>query len=380
MAKQDYYQVLGVPKNASEEELKKAYRRLAMKYHPDRNAGNDAEERFKEINEAYTILSDPQKRAAYDQFGHEGVDPSMGGGSGFSGGGFSGGFGDFADIFESVFGGGAKRGGNSSSNRAFRGSDLRYDLTLTLEEAVSGIETKIRIPTHVVCQTCNGSGSKPGTSPVTCSRCRGTGQIQMSQGFFSVRQTCPSCRGAGKRIEDPCPTCYGQGRVQESKTLLVNVPAGVDNGDRIRLSGEGEAGINGGPAGDLYVQVTVKPHDIFTREDNHLSCEVPINIVTAALGGELEVPTLTGKVTLKIPPETQTGKVFRIRGKGVKPVRGGPLGDLHCRVVVETPINLTVKQKELLREFSVTMQERNQHNPKEKSWLDNVKKFFENMT
>ncbi len=374
MPKKDYYQVLGVSKNASDDELKKAYRRLAMKYHPDRNTEDkDAEERFKEVGEAYTVLSDPQKRAAYDQFGHEGVDPSMGGGGG---GGFSGGgFGDFADIFESVFGGGA-RCSSSDNNRAFRGSDLRYDLSLPLEEAVAGVETKIRIPTHTVCKTCKGSGSKPGTTPVSCTRCHGTGQIQMSQGFFSVRQTCPNCRGLGKRIEDPCPTCYGQGRVQESKTLLVNVPAGVDNGDRIRLSGEGEAGMNSGPPGDLYVQITVKPHDIFVREDNHLSCEVPISIVTAALGGEIEVPTLNGRVTLKIPAETQTGKVFRIRGKGVKPVRGGPVGDLHCRIVVETPINLTIKQKELLHELAVTMQERNQHNPKESSWLDSVKNFL----
>jgi len=373
MSKKDYYQVLGVSKNASDDELKKAYRRLAMKYHPDRNTEDkDAEERFKEVGEAYTVLSDPQKRAAYDQFGHEGVDPSMGGGGGFTGGGF----GDFADIFESVFGGGARRNSGSDGNRAFRGADLRYDLNLPLEEAVAGVETKIRIPTHTVCKTCKGSGSKPGTVPVSCTRCHGTGQIQMSQGFFSVRQTCPNCRGLGKRIEDPCPTCYGQGRVQESKTLLVNVPAGVDNGDRIRLSGEGEAGMNGGPSGDLYVQITVKPHDIFVREDNHLSCEVPINIVTAALGGEIEVPTLNGRVTLKIPAETQTGKVFRIRGKGVKPVRGGPIGDLHCRIVVETPINLTTKQKELLQELAVTMQERNQHNPKESSWLDSVKNFL----
>jgi molecular chaperone DnaJ len=376
MSKRDYYQVLGVQKNASEDELKKAYRRLAMKYHPDRNPDDkQAEDHFKEIKEAYEILSDPQKRTAYDQFGHAGVDTSMGGGgSGF--GGF-GGFGDIGDIFESVFGGSGFR--NGGGNRAFRGSDLRYDLSLSLEEVVAGTEVKIRVPTHIVCSTCDGTGAKPGTSPTACRRCGGQGQVRITQGFFSVQQTCPTCRGSGKIIPEPCSPCRGTGRTQEHKTLSVKIPPGVDTGDRIRLSGEGEAGMNSGPAGDLYVQINVRPHPIFVREDNHLFCEVPISIVTAALGGELEAPTLDGRVVLKIPPETQTGKVFRIRGKGVKPVRGGPSGDLHCRVVIETPINLTVRQKELLKDFEKSMRGSKRHSPKQSSWLDGVKKFFEDM-
>lgn len=370
MSKRDYYQILGVQKNASDDELKKAYRRLAMKYHPDRNPGDkQAEETFKEVKEAYEMLSEPQKRAAYDQFGHAGVDPSMGGG-----GGFSGSF-DFGDIFESVFGGGARGG-----SRVFRGADLRYDLNLSLEEVVSGTEVKIRIPTQVTCASCHGSGAQPGTNPKTCPRCGGAGQIRITQGFFSVQQTCPSCRGSGKIIPNPCNSCRGTGRVQDHKTLSVKVPAGVDSGDRIRLAGEGEAGVNGGPPGDLYVQINVRSHPIFARESTHLFCEVPISIITAALGGELEAPTLEGRVILKIPPETQTGKVFRIRGKGVKSVRGGQPGDLHCKVVVETPINLTAHQKDLLREFEKSMREGStRHSPKESSWLDGVKKFFEDM-
>jgi len=374
MAKSDYYQVLNVQKNASEDELKKAYRRLAMKYHPDRNPDNkQAEEQFKEIKEAYEILSDPQKRAAYDQFGHAGVDATIGGG-GFGGGGFSG-FGDIGDIFESVFGGGSRSGGQ----RVYRGGDLRYDLSLSLEEVVTGTEVKIRIPTQVSCHTCNGSGAKPGSRPKACPRCGGQGQVRITQGFFSVQQTCPNCRGTGEIIQSPCPKCHGKGRIQEHKSLSVKVPPGVDSGDRIRLSGEGEAGVNGGPPGDLYVQINVRPHSIFTREDNHLFCEVPISIVTASLGGELEAPTLNGRVMLKIPPETQTGKQFRIRGKGVKPVRGGVTGDLHCRVVVETPVNLTSQQKEQLKEFGESMHQNKRHSPKQSSWLDGVKKFFEDM-
>jgi molecular chaperone DnaJ len=369
MSKRDYYQVLGVPKNASEDELKKAYRRLAMKYHPDRNQDDkNAEERFKEVKEAHEILSDPQKRAAYDQFGHAGIEGAMGGG----GSGF-GGFGDIGDIFESVFGGGFR---GTGGQRAFRGADLRYDLTLSLEEVVAGTEVKIRVPTQVVCERCHGTGAKPGTSPKTCPTCGGQGQVRVTQGFFSVQQTCPNCRGAGQIISEHCPSCHGNGRVQQHKTLSVKVPAGVDSGDRIRLSNEGEAGVNGGPPGDLYVQIHVRSHPIFTREDNHLSCEVPISIITAALGGELEAPTLDGRVVLKISPETQTGRVFRIRGKGVKPVRGGLAGDLHCRVVVETPINLTPVQKELLREFEKTMDKSKRHSPKQSSWLDAVKKFL----
>lgn len=371
--KRDYYQVLGVPKNATEDEIKKAYRRLAMKYHPDRNPDGDskAEEQFKEAKEAYEILSEPQKRAAYDQFGHAGVDPNLASGAGT-------GFGDIGDIFESFFGAGMR--GGAGGNRTYRGADLRYDLTLSLEEAVAGTEVKIRIPTQVSCDHCHGNGASPGTSPQTCSRCGGYGQIRMSQGFFSVQQTCGTCRGTGKIITNPCPKCHGTGRVQEHKTLSVKVPAGVDTGDRIRLSGEGEAGTNNAPSGDLYVQINVRNHPIFTREDNHLFCEVPIDIVTAALGGELEVPTLNGRVTLKILPETQTGKVFRIRGKGVKPVRGGLPGDLHCRVNVETPVKLTTYQKELLKELQKSMLEgSSQHSPQASSWLDKVKKFFEDM-
>jgi len=377
MSKRDYYEVLGVSRNASEAELKKAYRRLAMKHHPDRNAGDkarEAERSFKEAKEAYEILSDPQKRAAYDQFGHAGVEQGMGGGPGpgFGGGSFSDIFGDvFGDIF------GARTGGG---RRAYRGADLRYNLQLTLEEAVAGTTSAIRVPVLVECHTCGGSGANKGSKPETCSTCGGHGQVRMQQGFFSVQQTCPRCHGQGKVITDPCPTCRGQGRIQDEKTLSVKVPAGVDTGDRIRLAGEGEAGEKGGPPGDLYVQVAVKPHSIFQREESHLFCEVPIGFVTAALGGELEVPTLDGKLMLKIPPGTQSGKTFRLRGRGVKPVRGGPQGDLLCKVMVETPVNLTERQKELLQEFAETMEAGGKkHSPHSTSWLDGVKKFFEGM-
>jgi molecular chaperone DnaJ len=380
MAKRDYYEVLGVNKNASEPEIKKAYRRLAMKYHPDRNAGDtspDAEQNFKEAKEAYEILSDPQKRSAYDQFGHAGVDPSMGAGPGGFGGAGGASFSDiFGDVFGDIFGGG--RGGGGS--RVHRGADLRYNLQLSLEDAVAGTTVKIRVPTMVVCDTCGGSGAKKGSSPKTCDTCAGHGQVRMQQGFFSVQQTCPRCHGKGTVIDDPCPSCQGQGRVQEHKTLSVKVPPGVDSGDRIRLAGEGEAGESGGPPGDLYVQVAVKPHEIFTREDSHLFCEVPISFVIAALGGELEVPTLHGKVMLKIPSGTQTGRMFRMRGKGVKPVRGGPVGDLLCRVLVETPVKLTSEQEGLLRKFDETMKKGGaKHSPHSTTWVDGVKKFFESM-
>lgn len=371
MSKRDYYEVLGVPRNASEADIKKAYRRLAMKYHPDRNPGPEGEQKFKEAKQAYEILTDARKRSAYDQFGHAGVDAEGGFGQGPGGG-----FGDiFGDVFGDIFGGG--RGGG---RRVHRGADLRYDLNLSLEDAVAGKEVKIRIPTLVECHHCGGTGAKPGTKPRTCTTCNGLGQVRMQQGFFSIQQTCPQCRGTGTRIEDPCVHCRGQGRVQEQKTLSVKVPPGVDTGDRIRLAGEGEPGEQGGPPGDLYVQIAVERHPIFTREDNHLFCEVPIGFVTAALGGEMEVPTLDGKVMLKIPGGTQTGKMFRIRGKGVKPVRGGVIGDLICRVLVETPVNLTERQKELLREFdeSVTAGG-DKHSPQSHSWLDGVKGFFEKM-
>lgn len=372
MAQRDYYEVLGVAHNASEAEIKKAYRRLAMKHHPDRNPGDAvAEEHFKEAKKAYEVLSDAQKRAAYDQFGHAGVDAAAGGPGGFGGANFSDIFGDvFGDIFSNMRGGGA--------SQSYRGADLRYTLELTLEEAVFGTTAKIRLPTLVTCEVCEGSGAKKGTRPITCPTCNGIGQVRMQQGFFSIQQTCPRCHGRGVIIPEPCTACHGSGRVEEQKTLSVKVPAGVDNGDRIRLSGEGEAGEKGGLPGDLYVQIRVKPHAIFTREDNNLYCEVPISFTTAALGGELEVPTLDSRVTLKIPAETQTGKVFRIRGKGVKPVRGGMTGDLLCRVVVETPVNLTRAQKELLERFAETMEEGGQHHaPQERGWLDGVKKFFE---
>ncbi len=376
MAKRDYYEILGVSRNVSEIELKKAYRKLAMKYHPDRNTENreEAEEKFKEVKEAYEVLSDAQKRAAYDQFGHAGVDSSAGGGNY--------GPGNFSDIFDSVFGdifGGAARGA-SGGRRVYRGSDLAYDLEMALEEAVAGNTVKIRVPTWKSCTTCGGSGARKGTVPTTCPTCHGHGQVRMSQGFFSVQQTCPDCRGTGQIIREPCPDCHGQGKKRDHKTISVKVPPGVDTGDRIRLAGEGEPGENGGPPGDLYVNIRVKEHPIFKREDADLYCEVPIGFVTAALGGELEVPTLDGKVSLKIPAETQSGKVFRLRGKGVKTVRSNHTGDLLCKVVVETPVNLTARQKELLREFEASMQEGGKrHSPQESSWLDRVKGFFEDL-
>jgi molecular chaperone DnaJ len=377
MSKRDYYEVLGASKNASEAELKKAYRRAAQKYHPDRNPDDkESLEKFKECKEAWEVLSDSQKRAAYDQFGHAGVDPSMrGGGPGAAG---AGSFNDiFGDVFGDIFGGG--RGGRGGQ-RVYRGSDLRYNLELSLEDAVAGTDVKIRIPTQVSCTDCGGSGAKKGSEPKTCTTCGGHGQVRMQQGFFSLQQTCPHCQGSGTVISDPCNTCHGKGRVQERKTLSVKVPAGVDSGDRIRLAGEGEAGESGGPAGDLYVQIQVKEHPIFRRDENNLHCEVPISFVTAALGGELEVPTLNGRVNLKIPAETQTGRMFRIRGKGVKPVRGGAVGDLLCRVSVETPVNLTRRQKELLQELSSEMESGGRHHsPQASSWLDGVKKFFDSL-
>ncbi len=380
MAKEDYYKLLGIEKNASEAEIKKSYRRMAMKFHPDRNKDNpeQAEGKFKSIKEAYEVLSDPKKRAAYDQFGHAGVDQMGGGGPG----GFGGGAADFGDIFGDVFGDifGGGRGGGGRSN-VQRGADLRYNLELTLEEAVGGTEATVKVPVLVTCGECKGSGAKKGSSPVTCSTCHGQGQVRMQQGFFSVQQSCPTCHGTGKQIKDPCRKCHGQGRVQETKTLNVKVPAGVDTGDRIRLAGEGEAGANGGPSGDLYVQVQVKEHAIFTREEAHLYCEVPINFPTACLGGELEVPTLNGKVKLKIPAETQTGKLFRLRGKGVKPVRGGAVGDLLCRVQIETPVHLTKEQNELVEKLRDSLSGGGKHHsPQEHSWTDGVKSFFDKLT
>jgi molecular chaperone DnaJ len=379
MSKRDFYEILGVQKNATEAEIKKAFKRLAMKYHPDRNPDDKtAEEKFKEAKEAYDVLSDAQKRAAYDQFGHAGVDQSMGGGPG---GGFGGGNGNFSDIFGDVFGdifgGGGGRGGGGQ--RVYRGADLRYNLELSLEDAVNGTTVKIRVPTLVACEECGGSGAKKGSSPTTCPTCHGQGQVRMQQGFFSLQQTCPRCQGNGQIISDPCNSCHGEGRIEKQKTLSVKVPAGVDNGDRIRLSGEGEAGENGGPAGDLYVQISVREHPIFKRDGSDLYCEVPIGFTTAALGGELDVPTLNGRVKLKVPDESQTGKLFRLRGKGVKSVRGSQVGDLLCRVIVETPVNLNNKQKELLREFDKSTKGNGKHSPAHHSWLDKVKSFFDDM-
>ncbi|WP_435104404.1 molecular chaperone DnaJ [Arhodomonas sp. AD133] len=377
MAKRDYYEVLGVSRNASDSDIKKSYRRMAMKYHPDRNPGDeDAEQRFKEVKEAYEILGDSQKRAAYDQFGHAGVDPNagMGAGAGFGGGGAS--FSDiFSDVFGDIFGGGGPGGG-----RVYRGADLRYTLELSLEDAVFGTETDIEVPTLVDCETCSGSGAAKGSSPETCPTCHGHGDVRVQQGFFSIQQTCPRCRGAGTIVTNPCGDCGGNGKVQQSKTLSVKIPAGVDTGDRIRLNGEGEPGEHGGPPGDLYVQVAVKPHPIFKRDGSDLRCEIPVAMPTAALGGELEVPTLDGRVNLRVPAGTQSGKIFRVRGKGVKPVRGGPPGDLLCRVTVETPVNLTSRQKELLEELADTLERGGEkHNPRGSSWVDSVKSFFENM-
>jgi molecular chaperone DnaJ len=375
MSKRDYYEILGVAKNASEADLKKAYRRMAQKHHPDRNPDDkSAEEKFKEAKEAHEILSDAQKRAAYDQFGHAGVDPSAAGGAGFGGSNFSDVFGD---VFGDIFGGGGHGGGGQ---RVYRGADLRYNLDLSLEDAVHGTNVKIRVPTLMKCKSCNGSGAKKGSSPVTCTTCGGNGQVRIQQGFFSLQQTCPQCHGSGSIIKDPCGSCHGQGRIKEQKTLSVKIPAGVDTGDRIRLSGEGEAGESGGPSGDLYVQVKVQPHSIFSREERDLYCEVPISFTAAVLGGELDIPTLEGRVKLKIPAETQTGKVFRLRGKGVKSVHGGGVGDLLCKVEVETPVNLSREQRALLEEFQRSMEAgEGKHSPRSHSWFNGVKKFFDDM-
>jgi molecular chaperone DnaJ len=375
MAKRDFYEVLGVARDASEDDIKKAYRKLAMKFHPDRNPDDkSAEEKFKEAKEAYEILTDASKRAAYDRFGHDGVDPQRG-----AGGGGGAGFGNFADafgdIFGDIFGGGGGRGGNRSG--VYRGADLRYDLEITLEQAARGTETRIRIPSTESCTVCHGTGAKPGTQPKTCPTCNGAGQVRVSQGFFSIQQTCPACHGAGKVNSDPCTSCHGAGRHKTQKTLSVKIPAGVDEGDRIRLSGEGEPGVNGGPAGDLYVQMKVKEHPVFQRDGNDLHCEMPVSFTTAALGGEIELPTLDGSAQIRIPAETQSGKTFRLRGKGIKGLRASQPGDLYCHVAIETPVNLTDRQRELLREFeSLTAKGGDRHNPRSKSWVDRVRAFF----
>jgi molecular chaperone DnaJ len=345
-----------------------------MKFHPDRNPNDaEAEDKFKEAKEAYEVLTDSQKRAAYDQFGHAGLDAARGGGPGFNPGDA---FGDiFGDVFGDIFGGGRRNRGG-----AFRGADLRYELALDLEQAVFGTTAEVEFPSVVECKECAGSGSEPGHDPQTCDTCGGAGQVRISQGFFTVQQTCPRCKGRGTVVTQPCPSCSGQGRTREIRKLSVKVPAGVDTGDRIRLPGEGEAGRQGGPRGDLYVEVVVREHPIFERDGAHLSCEVPVSFTTAALGGSIEVPTLDGHATIKVPAETQSGRVFRLRDKGVRPVRGGATGDLFCRVVIETPVDLTAEQKQMLRDFEVSLTgDPTRHHPRERSWLDGVKRFFENI-
>ena len=371
--KKDYYKVLDVPKTATEADIKKAYRRLAMKYHPDRNPGDhEAEERFKEAKEAYEVLTDAQKRAAYDQYGHAGVEAAAAGARGRANAADA-----FSDIFGDVFGdifGAARRGAHA---QVFRGADLRYELELDLHEAVFGHTVEIEVPKLVECETCHGSGAAKGSNPQTCETCGGSGQVRISQGFFQLQQTCPKCRGAGTIIRNPCDSCFGQGRVRRTRKLSVKIPPGVDSGDRIRLAGEGEAGRNGGPPGDLYVEVNVREHPIFERDGEHLSCEVPVSFATAALGGTVEVPTLDGNVALKIPAETQSGRVFRLRDKGVKPVRGGSRGDLFCRVVVETPVHLSGEQRELIRKLEESLREDGtRHSPREKGFFEGVRRFF----
>ncbi len=375
--KRDYYETLGVPKNASDDEIKKAYRKLAMKHHPDRNHGDtskDAEAKFKEVKEAYEMLSDSQKRAAYDQYGHAGVDPNMRGGPGAEGfGGFAEAFGD---IFGDVFGGGG-RGRAGGGRQVFRGSDLSYAMEITLEEAAEGKEAQIRIPSWDDCDTCKGTGAKPGTKPITCTTCHGAGAVQMRQGFFSVQQTCPTCHGSGKIIPEPCATCHGQGKIKNNKTLEVKIPAGIDDGMRIRSTGNGEPGTNGGPPGDLYIEIRLKKHELFERDGDDLHCVVPVSITTAALGGEINVPTLKGNAAIDIPDGTQSGKQFRLRGKGIKGVRSSYPGDLYCHVRVETPVKLTEHQRKLLKELDESLKKGGEkHSPTDKGWFDKAKEFF----
>ena len=376
MAKRDFYDVLGVPKNASDDEIKKAYRKLAMKHHPDRNQGDAAkaaEEKFKEAKEAYEMLSDPEKKAAYDQYGHAGVDPNM---RGPGGGGDEGFGGSFGDIFGDIFGGG--RGGQQRGGRqVFRGSDLSYAMDITLEEAAAGKDAQIRIPSWDSCETCNGTGAKPGTSVKTCQTCQGQGVVQMRQGFFSVQQTCPHCQGAGKVIPDPCGTCHGEGKIKRQKTLEIKIPSGIDDGQRIRSTGNGEPGTNGGPPGDLYIEIRLHKHDIFERDGDDLHCQVPVSVAVAALGGEIDVPTLAGKATIDIPEGTQHGKTFRLRGKGMKGVRASYPGDLYCHIAVETPVKLTEHQRKLLKELGESFKKGgHKHSPNDQGWFEKAKSFF----
>ena len=379
MAKKDYYDTLGVPKNASDEDLKKAYRKQAMKHHPDRNQGDSgkvAEEKFKEAKEAYEMLSDSNKRGAYDQYGHAGVDPNMrGGAAGAEGfGGFAEAFGDiFGDVFTNQQRGGAQRGGR----QVYRGGDLSYAMEITLEEAAAGKEAQIRVPSWDDCGTCRGSGAKPGTKVVSCTTCHGHGVVQMRQGFFSVQQNCPQCKGTGKLIPEPCTSCHGVGKTKNNKTLEVKIPAGIDDGMRIRSTGNGELGTNGGPPGDLYIEIRLKKHDIFERDGDDLHCAVPISFTTAALGGEIEVPTLAGKAAIDIPEGTQAAKQFRLRGKGIKGVRASYPGDLYCHITVETPVKLTEHQRKLLKELDESLKKGGaKHSPSEEGWADKLKSFF----
>lgn len=376
MADKDLYAILGVARSASQEEIKKSYRKLSMKWHPDRNPDNktEAENRFKEISKAYEILSDEQKKATYDRFGFDAVNAQSGPGPNSGRGGFSD---IFGDVFGDIFGSSGRQSGGQQQNR---GRDLGYELDLSLEEAVKGTDKKIRIPTQVTCDKCHGSGMTEKSRKKTCPTCHGSGQVRMQQGFFSISQTCPTCHGKGHIIENPCVKCRGSGRVRDTHTINVNIPAGVDNGDRIRLSGKGEAGEQGASAGDLYVEIRVRKHPIFTREGDNLHCNMPIAFVAACLGGEIEVPTLGGRVKLAIPAETQTGKVFRLRGMGVKSVRSHAAGDLYCTANIETPVNLSKEQKDLLLKFDQTVNAGGQrHAPKQKGFLESVKQFFDNL-
>lgn len=378
MSNKDFYETLGVARGASEDEIKKAYRKLAMKYHPDRNPDNkEAEDKFKEIQKAYDVLSDPEKKAAYDQYGHSAFEAGMGGGAGAGGFGGFGGFGgaqgfDFGDIFSQMFGGG---GGGRQPD--YRGADINVRVTLTLEEAAAGLKKSIKVPTMQECDVCHGSGAKEGTHATTCSTCHGRGTITMRQAIFQVQQTCPTCHGSGKEIKHPCNRCSGQGYVKTSKTVEVSIPAGIDSGQRIRLADQGEPGQNGAPAGDLFVHIEVRPHSFFTRDPNvptDLHCELPISFTTAALGGSIDVPTLTGKVKVSIPAGTQTGRKLRVKGHGIKAVRGSNVGDLYCHIVVETPMDLTPRQKELLQEFeSIAAGLEFSQTPRKKSWWDKFK-------
>jgi len=381
MAKRDYYEVLGVPKGADGDEIKKAYRRKAKELHPDRNADNpDAEAQFKEANEAYEVLKDAEKKAAYDRFGHAAFEGGMGGGGARPGGGFSG-QGDFAsafsDVFDDLFGDFMGGGRGAGRSRASRGNDLRYNLRVTLEEAYAGLQKTIRIPTSTGCTTCNGTGAEGGSEPQTCPTCSGMGKVRAQQGFFTVERTCPTCNGMGQTIKNPCGTCQGQGRVETEKSLSVNIPAGVETGTRIRLAGEGEAGMRGGPPGDLYIFIDVREHDIFEREGTNLFCRVPVTMTSAALGGDIEVPTIDGgRSRVKIPAGSQSGRQMRLRSKGMPSLRGGGAGDMFIELAVETPVNLTSKQKELLKEFEKLAED---NNPQSSSFFSSVKNFWDSM-